>query len=214
MFSKIVLSLGIEFYQTAILYHYILHIFPTAHRLWWLRVVAVHDTMKGGDPHTWASELAMVSLSSWAKTVKSTWHSTRVAVVHLDSPTLFCGNRLLLLHQKSQMVHLCSKSLNFGKIPKGYLRWPLFLYHQKTSQKIQKNKQKTILVDSKLYLRCLGSQVTPHVWRQQFPTKPYEQNTWKTKKTSTNSSCVRCVWVLKFMTVGPRIKSRRLRWCF
>ena len=63
-------------------------------------------------------------------------------------------------------------------------------------------------------LRRLGSQVTPHVWSQQFLTKLYEQNTWKTKKTSTNSSCVRCVWVLKFMTVGPRIKSRRLRWCF
>ena len=71
--------------------------------------------------------------------------------MHLDSPTLFCGNRLLLLHQKSQMVHLCSKSLNFGKIPKGISD---DLYFCTTKKHLKKTNKNPILVDSKLYFEA------------------------------------------------------------
>lgn len=145
----------------------------------------------------------MVSLSSWAKTVKSTWHSTGLLLCTW-TPSLFCGNKLLLLHQKSKWFICVQKSLNFGKIPKGISDELYFCTTKKHLQKKTKKQNHDLGGFQSLFWGVLDLK-----WHLMFEVSSLKH--LKHKKTSTNSSCVRCVWVLKFMTIGPRIKSRRSR---
>lgn len=136
MFSKIVLSLGIESYQTAILYHYIYFTYfqqPIRYDGYKLSQFMIPWIWGWRPPHLsiWIGNGIFVQLSQDSKKHLA---FDRVAVVHLDSITN-CGNKLLLLHQKSQWFICVQKSLNFGKIPKGILDE---LYFCTTKRHLQK----------------------------------------------------------------------------
>lgn len=108
MFSKIVLSLGIEFYQTAILYHYILHIFPTAQRIisgYELSQFMIPWRVETPDLSIWIGNGIFVQLSQDSKKHLA---FDRVAVVHLDSIT-FLWQQITAVASEIQMVHLCSE---------------------------------------------------------------------------------------------------------
>ena len=124
----------------------------------------------------------------------------RVAVVHLDSVT-FLWQQITVVASEIPMANLCSKSLNSAKFQRASQMNSIFVPPKNI---FKKNNKHDLGGFQTLFWGVLDLK-----WHLMFEGRNFKQNSTKKtpekpRETSTNSSCVRCVWVLKFMTVGPQ----------